>query len=131
EKVLFIIDITVFISRNVIDVEIRYAEHFPCTFCICPGNNWSVHVEELVLIKELVNGETFSTSYYENRTEKISTDTKMHLFAKNFKGMFFWLKNGFVSFFGKIVSQDLNFLCNNLDALSGSLTFYHFTNNFQ
>ena len=83
------------------------------------------------MMKELMNRKTNRTSHPENGAKKIGPKTKMRLFPKDFQGMFLGLKNCFVSFFSKIITQNLNFLGNNFYILSTALAFYHLAYNFQ
>ena len=70
-------------------------KHFTSTFCIGTSDDRRVHVEEMILVEELVNHKTHGTSHSENRPEKIGSESKMRLLTKNFQRVFFRLKNSF------------------------------------
>src|SRR5690606_25126477 len=84
EKIFGIIHLSVFVSRNLVQIKGGNAKHFASTFCICSGDNRRIDIEKMIFMEKLMNSKTHCTSHPKNGTEKIGTEPKMCLFAKHF-----------------------------------------------
>ena len=87
EEILGIIDGTVFILRNVVQIQRRDLEHLSCTFCITSRDFRCMYINEISLLEELMNRICGKRADPHHRLKGIGAHTKMRHCTQIFKGM--------------------------------------------
>ena len=77
EEVFLIVDLTVFGTWEVVQVECRDLEHLPSTFGITRRDQRRVHIEEATLMEERMDSDRHVVTHAIDRPKGIRTRTQV------------------------------------------------------
>ena len=123
EEIVRIVDFSVLIFLQVVEILRRHLKHLARTLCIACGDERRVEIEESVFVKVLVNGYCHMMPYAHHGSESISAQTQMSVLPHIFEALTFFLHRIVGS--TAAVERDVSALY--LGALSLSLTFHQHT----
>ena len=77
EEVLAVVDLAFCILRQIIQIERSHLEHLACALTVAGSDYRSVHIYEVLILEELVDGIRHHRSHPEDRRESIAPRSEM------------------------------------------------------
>ena len=123
EEVVVVVNLSVLVSLQVVQVFGCNLEHLACPFCIASGDDGRMEVEETMLVKVLVNGNGHVVAYAHNGSEGVGAQAEVCMLAHILEGLALLL-HGIVA---AAAAQELQLGALNLRVLALALAFHQLT----
>ena len=92
EEILRGVDLAILRHRRMREIEGRHAKHVPGALGVARRDNRGVDVDEVFVLKKLVDGEREPRAHAEDGTEQIRPRPQMRDFAEKFQRVAFFLE---------------------------------------
>ena len=87
EEVVVVVNFSVLVFLQVVQVFGCNLEHLACPFCIASGDDGRMEVEETMLVKVLMNGESHVVAYTHNGAEGVGAQAEVCVLAHILEGL--------------------------------------------